>query len=85
MNTYNYNRYSPLTVNIPELPLVPRKFSASQVKIPALDDRVFKIVNKFEISVSFTVLDTLYLLVSDTFIIVPSKYQMMVGTGSPMA
>ena len=31
INTYNYDRYSPLIVNIPELLSVPMKFSVSQV------------------------------------------------------
>jgi len=37
------------------------------------------------IIVPLTELVTLYSLVLDTFIITPSKYQMIVGTGSPVA
>jgi len=61
------------------------KFSALQVYMPTSDDCVFKIVSELITTVPFTELDILYLLVSDTFIVTPLKYQLIVGTGSPVA
>ena len=53
--------------------------------MPASDDCVFKIVIELMNTVPFVELDTLYSLVSDVFNTAPSKYQVMFGTGSPVA
>ena len=53
--------------------------------MPALNDCKFIIVNELVIVRLFIELKILYLLVSDTFIIVPLKYQLILGSGSPVA
>ena len=60
-------------------------FSAIQVYVPTSDDCVLMIVNELETTVSFSVLDTLYLVASDTFIIISLNCQAMFGNGSPIA
>ena len=60
-------------------------FSAKQVYVPTSDDCVLMIVNELETTVSFSVLDTLYLVASDTFIIISLNCQVMFGNGSPVA
>ena len=53
--------------------------------MPALDDCKVIIVTKLVIVMSFFELDILCLLVSSPFIMVPLKYQLIFGTGSPVA
>jgi len=43
------------------------------------------IVSELVITVSFDELEILYLLMSDTFMAVPLKYQLIIGSGSPVA
>ena len=60
-------------------------FSAKQVYVPTSDDCVLMIVNELVTTVSFSVLDTLYLVASDTFIMISLDCQVMFGNGSPIA
>ena len=76
-----------VTVKIPELVILPIIFEESQVYVPTSDDVVLYTVNVFSVVVMFNNLDIIMylLLLSDTFIIAPLKYQLMSGTGSPTA
>jgi len=60
---------------------------AVQEKIPILDDVALYTVSMLLVVVVFNELNTaMYLLLlSDTFIITSLKYQLMLGTGSPVA
>ena len=62
-------------------------FEALQVYVPASGDVTLHTVNVFSVLVMFNDLDIIMylLLLSDTFIITPLKYQLMSGTGSPTA
>ena len=60
-------------------------FSAKQVYVPTSDDCVLIIVSKLVITVSFSVSVTLYLVASDTFIIISLNCQVIFGNGSPIA
>ena len=53
--------------------------------MPALDDCRFIIVSKLVIVISSFELDISCLLVPSPFIIIPLKYQLIFGTGSPVA
>jgi len=55
------------------------------VYVPTSDDVTLYTVNVFSMVVMFNDLDTIMylLLLSDTFIIISLKYQLMSGTGSP--
>ena len=55
--------------------------------VPTSDDVTLYTVNVFSVIVMFNDLDIIMylLLLSDTFIITPSKYQLISGTGSPSA
>ena len=66
------------------LPII---FEALQVYVPTSDDVTLYTVSVFSVVVMFNDLDTIMylLLLSDTFIITPLKYQLMSGTGSPTA
>ena len=66
------------------LPII---FEESQVYVPTSDDVTLYTVNMFSVVVMFNDLDIIVylLLLSDTFIITPLKYQLMSGTGSPTA
>ena len=74
-----------MTVKIAELVSDPILFEALQVYVPTSDDVTLYTVNVFSVVVMFNDLDIIMylLLLSDTFIITPLKYQMMSGTGSP--
>ena len=76
-----------VTVKIPELVTLPIIFEESQVYVPTSDDVTLYTVNVFSVVVIFNDLDIIMylLLLSDTFIITPLKYQLMSGTGSPTA
>ena len=76
-----------VTVNIPELVTLPIIFEELQVYVPTLDDVTLYTVNVFSVVVMFNDLDIIMylLLLSDTFIITPLKYQLMSGSGSPTA
>ena len=76
-----------VTVNIPELVVLPIIFEELQVYVPTSDDVTLYTVNVFSVVVMFNDLDIIMylLLLSDTFIITPLKYQLMSGTGSPTA
>ena len=76
-----------MTVNIPELVTLPIIFEELQVYVPTSDDVTLYTVNVFSVVVMFNDLDIIMylLLLSDTFIIIPLKYQLMSGTGSPTA
>jgi len=77
--------YLPLIVNIPELLSLPIIFSASQIYVPTSDNCMSIIVSELLITNPLTEVDILYSLVSDTFIRTPLKYQLIVGTGLPIA
>ena len=72
-------------VKIPELIELPIVFEELQVYVPTSDDVTLYTVNAFSVVVMFNDLDIIMylLLLSDTFIITPLKYQLMSGTGSP--
>ena len=74
-----------VTVKIPELVTLPIIFEEQQVYVPTSDDVTLYTVNVFSVVAVFNNLDTIMclLLLSDTFIITPLKYQLMSGTGSP--
>ena len=74
-----------MTVKIAELVSDPILFEALQVYVPTSDDVTLYTVNVFSVVVMFNDLDIIMylLLLSDTFIITPLKYQMMSGTGLP--
>ena len=76
-----------VTVKIPELAALPIKFEALQVYGPTSDDVTLYTSNVFSVVVMFNDLDSIMylLLLSDTFIITPLKYQLMFGAGSPTA
>ena len=76
-----------MTVNIPELVPLPIIFVELQVYVPTSDDVTLYTVNVFSVVVMFNDLDIIMylLLLSDTFIITPLKYQLMSETGSPTA
>ena len=76
-----------MTVNIPELVTLPIIFEELQVYVPTSDDVTLYTVNVFSVVVMFNDLDIIMylLLLSDTFIIISLKYQLMSGTGSPTA
>ena len=67
--------------------MLPIVFEALQVYVPTSDDDILYTVNVFSVVVMFNDLDTIMylLLLSDTFIIISLKYQLMFGTGSPTA
>ena len=78
--------FSPFTDNIPELRSVPIMFSASQVYVPTSDDSEFNITRVLSIMDSFKVIDELLCFeLFDRFIITPLKYQLIYGTGTPIA
>ena len=66
---------------------IPIIFEELQVYVPTSDDVTLYTVNVFSVVVMFNDLDIIMylLLLSDTFIITPLKYQSMSGTGSPTA
>ena len=72
-------------VKIPELVTLPIIFEEQQVYVPTSVDVTLYTVNVFSMVAMFNDLDTIMymLLLSDTFIITPLKYQLMSGTGSP--
>ena len=76
-----------LTVKIPKLMSLSNIFEALQVYVPTSNDVTLYTVNVFSVVVMFNDLDFIMylLLLSDTFIITPLKYQLMSGTGSPIA
>ena len=76
-----------MTVNIPELVTLPIIFEELQVYVPTSDDITLYTVNVFSVVVMFNDLDIIMylLLLSDTFIITPLKYQLMSEAGSPTA
>ena len=76
-----------MTVSIPELAVLPIIFEELQVYVPTSDDVMLYTVNVFSVVVMFNDLDIIMylLLLSDTFIITPLKYQLMSGTGTPIA
>ena len=76
-----------VTDKIPELVTLPITFEELQVYVPTSDDVTLYTVSIFSVVVMFNDLDTIMylLLLSDTFIITPLKYQLMSGTGSPTA
>ena len=76
-----------VTVKIPELVTLPIIFEELQVYVPTSDDVTLYTVNVFSVVVMFNDLNMIMylLLLSDTFIITPLKYQLMSGTGSPTA
>ena len=76
-----------MTVKIPELVILPIIFEELQVYVPISDDVTLYTVNAFSMVVMFNDLDIIMylLLLSDTFIITPLKYQLMSGIGSPTA
>ena len=76
----------PFTVNNPELPSIPITFLARQVYTPTSNDCAFTIESELLTTVPLNGSDeTLYLLISDTFILTPLKYQLIFGIGSPVA
>ena len=83
----NFKLHLQVTVKIPELVMLPTIFEALQVYVPTSADITLYTVNVFSVVVMFNDLDTIMylLLLSDTFIITSSKYQMISGTGSPTA
>ena len=74
-----------MTVKIPNLETLPIILDELQVYVPTSEDVTLYTVNVFSVVVMFNDLDTIMnlLLLSDTFIITPLKYQLMSGTGSP--
>ena len=66
---------------------LPIKFEELQVYVPTSDDVILYTVNVFSVVVMFNDLDIIMnlLLLSDAFIIIPLKHQLMSGTGSPTA
>ena len=76
-----------LTVKNPKLMSLSNIFEALQVYVPTSNDVTLYTVNVFSVVVMFNDLDIIMylLLLSDTFIITPLKYQLMSGTGSPTA
>ena len=76
-----------VTVKIPEFVELPIKLAELQVYVPTSDDVTLYTVNVFSEVVMFNDLDIIMylLLLSETFIITPLKYQLMSGTGSPTA
>ena len=76
-----------VTVKIPELEKLPIIFEELQVYVPTSDGITLYTVNVFSVVVMFNDLDIIMylLLLSDTFIITPLKYQLISGTGSPTA
>ena len=60
-------------------------FEELQVYVPTSDDVTLYTVNVFSVVVMFNDFDIIMylLLLSDTFIFAPLKYQLMSGTGSP--
>ena len=66
------------------LPII---FEALHVYVPASGETILYTVNEFSMVVVFNDLDTIIylLLLPDTFIITSLKYQMLSGTGSPVA
>ena len=76
-----------VTVKIPELVTLPIIFEELQVYVPTSDDITLYTVNVFSVVVMFNDLDIIMylLLLSDTFIITPLKYQLMSATGSLIA
>ena len=73
-----------MTLKIPELVTLPIIFEELQVYVPTSDDVTLYTVNVFSVVVMFNIIMYL-LLLSDTFIITPLKYQLMSGTGTPTA
>ena len=67
--------------------MLPIIFDELQVYLPTSDDVTLYTVNVFSVVVMFNDLDIIIylLLLSNTFIITPLKYQLMSGTGSPTA
>ena len=85
---YHIQYYNLLvTVKISEFVTLPIIFEESQVYVPTSDDVTLYTVNVFSVVVMFNDLDIIMylLLLSDTFIIISLKYQLMSGTGSPTA
>ena len=66
---------------------LPIKFEELQVYVPTSDDVILYTVNVFSVVVMFNGLDIIMylLLLSDAFIIISLKHQLMSGTGSPTA
>ena len=66
---------------------LPIKFEELQVYVPTSDDVTLYTVNVFSVAIMFNDLDIIMflLLLSDTFIITPLKYQLMSGDGLPTA
>ena len=67
--------------------ILPIKFEELQVYVPTSDDVILYTVNVFSVVVMFNGLDIIMylLLLSDAFIIISLKHQLMSGTGSPTA
>ena len=59
-------------------------FSAKQVYAPTSSDCAFMIVSKLKTTVPFDELDITYLLALCMSIVAPLKYQLILGTGSPI-
>ena len=74
-----------VAVKTVKLAIPPIIFDETQLYVPTSDDITLYTVNEFLVVVMFNDLDTIMylLLLSDTFIITPLKYQLMPGTGSP--
>ena len=74
-----------VTVKTPELVTIPMIFEPLQVYVPTSGDATLYTVNEPSVVVVFNDLDIIMylLLLSDTFIITPLKYQLMFGAGSP--
>jgi len=76
-----------VTAKNSELVTLPMIFEALKVYAPTSNDVTLYTVNMFSVVVMFNDLDIIMylLLLSDTFIITPLKYQLMFGAGSPTA
>ena len=74
-----------MTVRVPELVTLSIIFEELQVYVPTSDDVTLYTVNVFSMVGKFNDVDIIMylLLLHDTFITAPLKYQLISGTGSP--